>query len=179
MDKSKTPLRTKAKARNDVLEDWYFRYRNDLLRYWMSAMPHSKAEELVQEIFARLLKVDDTCLIRSPRAYLFKIGNNVLSEWHVRSRRFPMVDAESDAIINNIPTGANPPEDQHQLEQLQRALAALPPTLRAAVVLHTKHGLTYDQIAQYLKVSKRMVRRYTLKGYAELRLLLNDNRNGC
>lgn len=178
MDRSKKRASARSKARADMIEDWYARYRDPLLRYWMAGMPPHKAEELVQEIFSRLLKVKDTDLIRSPRYYLFKIGRNVLAEWHKGTQRMPLIDGEPEMFVNETSTDSNPPEHQHQIEQLRRALAKLPPTRRSAIILHTRNGLTYDQVAEHLGISKRMVKRYMLESYVQLRQWLDGGTEG-
>ncbi len=70
------------------------------------------------------------------------------------------------------------PETRHDLdlmikhEDVERALAALPPEFRAAVVLCDVEGLTYDEIADVLGVKLGTVRSRIHRGRAQLRAAL-------
>lgn len=55
------------------------------------------------------------------------------------------------------------------MQELRRALAALPERWRVALLLQYQHGLTYRQIAARLGVSPSMVKKYLVKGLTRIR----------
>ena len=65
------------------------------------------------------------------------------------------------------------PAKSAELEQrdaaVQAALAKLPLAARTALLLQLRDGLTYEQIAEHMGVTRRAVKRYVANGYAELR----------
>ena len=156
--------------RQSNVAEWYDRYRDVLLRHWSAAMSGPDAHELVQEIFLRVLRVKDTRLISNPRAYLFRIGAHVLAEWRPREKQFPGYGLDPEVVDEGAALESDVAEQADAAARMQSALASLPPMVRAVVVLHAYHGLTYAETAGHLGVSRRMVKRYILKGYAQLRM---------
>lgn len=163
-----------AEHRQSNVAEWYDRYHDVLLRRWSAAMSGPDARELVQEVFLRVLRVKDPRLIANPRAYLFRIGAHVLVEWRLREKPFPEYGLDPETLADEGSLESTGAEPSNAAVRMQTALAGLPPMLRAAVVLHACHGLTYAQTAAHLDVSRRMVKRYILKGYAQLRTHFAD-----
>lgn len=131
-------------------------------------------QDLTQEVFLRLLRVENPELIEAPHAYLYRIAVHVLSEWRARERRSKLHDSDG---LEGLPSDDSPhqtAEQKSQAMQLQGALSRLPANCRAALVLHTQHQLTYGQIARHLGVTERMVKRYIVKGYAGMRQWLSQ-----
>jgi RNA polymerase sigma-70 factor (ECF subfamily) len=58
------------------------------------------------------------------------------------------------------------------LENLQCTLDALPPKARATFMLHRRDGLSFDEIATELGISRPMVKKYLTKALLQLRLRL-------
>src|SRR5580692_5052723 len=47
---------------------------------------HAEAQDIAQEIYLRLLRLDNKHLIRSPEAFLFRLAANAVYEWRMRAR---------------------------------------------------------------------------------------------
>ena len=56
--------------------------------------------------------------------------------------------------------------------QMREALACLGVMPRAVIFLKLREGMTNDEIASHLGITKRMVKRHLVSGYAELRARL-------
>ena len=168
-----------------LVAQWYEKYHEALLRRWSGTLSAQDGRELAQEVFLRLLRTRDLSLIRHPRAYLFRIAGHVVAEWRAHEDLFSPLDdrywcadvaptdrldleqADADVGFTSVAEGRN-------VHRLKQALDKLPLVLRTTVVLHAQHGMSYDEIATHMQVSKRMVKRYIVKGYAQLRRQLTE-----
>ena len=148
---------------------WFERW-HALIRHALSGRLQRKedVDDMAQEVYLRLLRVRDLDLVRSPRSYLYRIAVNVAEEWRLRAPQAWDHSAPLDALEAD-----EEPEKETELEQrdaaVQSALAKLPLAARTALVLQLRDGLTYEQIAEHMGVTRRAVKRYVANGYAELR----------
>lgn len=133
-------------------------------------------DDLVQEVFTRLLRVRDTELVRDPLAYLFGIAANVAREF--LQRRYQdsvMFDSE---VADRTPPGAERLADggvAERLElgdQLNRALNKLPPTHRLVILLVKRDGLSYAEASRTTGLSVHTIEKYLVEARALLRVIL-------
>ena len=123
--------------------------------------------DLVQEVFLRLLRIEDHESIRMPEAYVFALANHVLYQHRLRqARRRDTVDilevlAEMQTLPEDDP--ATQAETLARVEELERVLGQLPPRAQAALILHRRDGLTLAEIASTLGVSRPMAKKYLAK----------------
>ncbi len=159
--------------------EWFERSRF-LIRQALAQRLNRAADidDLAQEVYLRLLRVPRPDLVRNPQAYLYRVAINVAEEW--RARAAQSCDHSSEALQNlSAHDDLEGDASQHQRAQaVQRALEALPDASRTAVVLHVRDGMTYEEVAQHMGVSRRAVKRYVAKGYAALRLRLDAFASG-
>lgn len=149
---------------------WFDRYHDQLLRFLANGLSErSDAQDLAQEVFLRILRVEDPDLIRHPRAYLYRVAVNVIQEWRLRNRRFPVQD---NYDLEQEPAESEPMEHVEATERAQRlnaAIARLPARYRAVLMLRVNQGLTHKEVAEELGMTPRMVKRHLVKAYAKLR----------
>ena len=134
--------------------------------------------DLMQEIFLRLLRVPDHEAIRSPEAYLFTIARHVAQQHALRSKATP-TSAELQQVLAelNAADAADPALEvgaQQCLEDLNRALAHLPPRVRATFLLHRRDGLTLEDIGRQFGVSRPQAKKYLARAVAQLRKQLDE-----
>ncbi len=155
--------------------EWADAWHGDLLKFLTRrAVTHADAEDLAQEVYLRLLRVDRNDLVRQPRSYLLRIAANLLHEWRLKARQARPHDAQS---LEDLESHDCPERDTMQLlrgQRLAEELQRLPPRVRAALVLQIRDGLSYEQIAAQMNVSQRMIKRYLLTAYAALRSRLSN-----
>lgn len=66
------------------LEGVVQRNDQDLKRYLSQRVANrAEAEDLAQEIYLRLLRIERQDLIRSPEALLFRVASNAVFEWRL------------------------------------------------------------------------------------------------
>ena len=147
-----------------------------LLRFMGARLANERdAEELAQEAYVRLLRASKSRLNNDPVAYLFRIARNLLHEWY--ASRPPQSDSLEEHELRD--TGLSV-EDQTEVSQymdrLESALNQLAPKCRAAILMHRRDGMTYDEIAADLGVSSSMVKKYLSQGLARCRASLRGLR---
>lgn len=152
------------------LRDWADEWHGDLVKFLARRTASSAdAQDLAQEVYLRLLRVERLDLIRKPRSYLLRIGANLLHEWRLKANQARPHSAEGLAEL----VASEDPEVETARDMRTKRLAAelrkLSPAIRAALILQVHDGLTYQQIAVQMQVTPRMIKRYLLEGYARLR----------
>lgn len=136
------------------------------------------ASDLVQEVYLRLLRVEDHETIRMPEAYVFALANHVLYQYRLRQSRArepaELLDvlAEAQSAFENDPLVQS--ETQQRIEELEEVLQELSPKARAALILHRRDGLTLEQIGGELGVSRPMVKKYLAKALLRCRQAFDE-----
>lgn len=131
-------------------------------------------EDLVQEVYVRLLKIDDGKFVRNPRAYILQTAAHVAHDFMTKDRRakqFVVVDSEIVDTVSENPSDL--PMDQvatrlSTQEQLNKALAKLPPLHQAVLLMYAREGYSYKEIAARLGVSVDRVERYLASAKQQL-----------
>ncbi|MHB8813386.1 MAG: RNA polymerase sigma factor [Steroidobacteraceae bacterium] len=136
------------------------------------------AADLVQEVFLRLLRIQDHETIRMPEAYVFALANHVLYQHRLRraqrAEALDILDVLAD--IQSIPPEdpAMKAETEQRVEQLERALAQLSPRAQAVLVLHRRDGFSLEEIAAHFGVSRPMAKKYLAKALLHCRQQLEE-----
>jgi RNA polymerase sigma-70 factor (ECF subfamily) len=137
----------------------------------------SHAPDLAQEVYLRVLRLNDTEAIRNPEAYLFTVAANIVKEQAVMARRARnTVDVErvpDEPQLQELPTLESDLDTQTRLAQLREALSQLPPKCQAAVILQYRHGLGQQEVAERLGISTHMVKKYVAQALVHCRRRLN------
>jgi RNA polymerase sigma-70 factor (ECF subfamily) len=125
----------------------YRRHQGPVYRYALNMSGKADiAEEVVQDVFLVLLR--DPCqfdALRSPlTAYLLGIARNRVLRWLEKTRSFePELEQQADprnALLE--------PERKQMIEQLRRAILALPANYREAVILCDIEEMDYAAAAE-------------------------------
>lgn len=148
-------------------------YHAELHRFLMRRLQNAQqAQDLAQEAYLRLLRVERSELVRQPRAYLYRIAVNLLSEFRLRAQREPIV-FDSDVLAQAAEHVADTPADEGDraadAQQIELLLEQLPPLYRAIFVLRKRDGLSYPEIAQQLDISVHTVKKYLARAVAKCR----------
>ncbi len=130
------------------------------------------AEDLTQEVFIRAFRSIHKFQPGTLEGWLHRITTNLFLDSARRAGRVRLHELGNEsANLASARTDA-PDEivDEADLDHdVSRALAALPPEYRAAVVLCDIEGLSYDEIAAVLDVKVGTVRSRIHRGRAQLR----------
>jgi RNA polymerase sigma-70 factor (ECF subfamily) len=124
----------------------------------------SEIDELVQEVYLRMLRVPDIEMLRNPAAYLYTVASNLAKEHAVQERRLQQsLDVDDPAIqeqLAELPAFAGFVDAEVRVKRLREVLRQLPPKCHAAVVMQYWHGMSYEAIAEKLEISPHMVKKY-------------------
>jgi RNA polymerase sigma factor (sigma-70 family) len=148
------------------------------LRRYLAARLRNAADvsDLVQEVFLRLLRVDRHESIRNPEAYVMTVAGHVLHQHTLRSATAPESMSGLDVLVELQTAIETDPVEQidahRRLQELDRVLERLAPNVHATFVLHRRDGMTLDEIAKELGVSRPMVKKYLAKAIVQCRELL-------
>lgn len=138
------------------------------------------AEDLVQETFVRVFRSLHTYTPGTFEGWLHRITTNLfLDQARRRSRvRLELMGEDVDRMPVRSPehTPEREFEHQHLDDDVQRALDALAPEYRAAVVLADLEGLSYEEIAVTLGIKLGTVRSRIHRARARLRVSLAHRR---
>jgi len=152
-------------------------YKRQLHSYLLRRLGKPQnVDDLAQEVYLRLLRIDDSEFMRTPLAYLYRVAANVLSDWNAVEQRERHVTADSEELDRWAESAAaawpeNPNERLELSEQISKALEHLPPLQAAVLVLFEQEGLSYQEIAQRLQISVHTVEKYLTLARARMRTM--------
>jgi RNA polymerase sigma-70 factor (ECF subfamily) len=135
---------------------------------------HDEAEDLTQDIFLKIFKSLDTFDRRANfQTWLISVSRNLCID-HYRSVRKERETIDREVDTSELAPSTPEPGPIAALEQrdrvvlLRQALAALPDTLRTAVLLRDIQELSYQEIADRLKLPEGTVKSRINRGRMEL-----------
>jgi len=131
-------------------------------------------DDILQEVYCRLLTVGSTDHILDPRAYLFKAARRVLLQRIRHSRVVPITTMQNlDAL--SVADRRGDPEtalsSRAELSHVLDLIRGLPERCRQVFILRKVHGCSQAETAEKLKLSENIVEKDTAKG---LTLILDD-----
>jgi RNA polymerase sigma-70 factor (ECF subfamily) len=154
-------------------------YGHSLRRFLASRLRNAAVDlpDLVQEVFLRLLRVQQHETVRSPEAYLITIASHVLHQHSLRQSDRPespdaMMWMEQQSAIEDDP--ATQVDMQQRIAQLERALSRLSPKARAALIMHRRDGFSLEEIGARLGISRAMAKKYLAQALAFCRKRLAE-----
>ena len=141
------------------------------LAYRLTGNPYD-AEDLTHDVFVRVFRSLHSYQPGTFEGWLHRITTNVFLD-KMRHKQRIRFDALPEDAAGRLPSGEKGPEqtyhDARFDDDVQRALDALAPEFRAAVVLCDIEGLSYEEISATLGVKLGTVRSRIHRGRAQLR----------
>jgi RNA polymerase sigma factor (sigma-70 family) len=133
------------------------------------------AEDLTQEVFVRVFRSLSTYTPGTFEGWLHRITTNLFLDQARRKQRIrfdALTDARAAYLVGAEVEPALAVTDRTFDDDVEGALASLPPDFRAAVVLCDVEGLSYEEIADILDAKLGTVRSRIHRGRAMLRVAL-------
>lgn len=171
---------TAATGRRQALLDRIIGEHADALRRFLQSRvaDPSEREDIAQDAFVRLSDYRALSELDNPRAFLFRIAENLI---HDRRRRGTTRAGLNAALPDGLeaPDPA-PPADvvlQHRqaLARVEAAILALDEPARTAFLLSRYHDMSYAQIALHLGVSVKTVEKYISSALVVLRRAIGSD----
>lgn len=136
------------------------------------------AEDLTQDVFVKAFRSIHTFEPGTLRGWLHRITTNLFLDQARRRQRLrfdPMAEA-AEWVVSSQPQPEAVMTEGAFDHDVDRALAALPPDQRVAVVLCDIEGLSYEEIATILDIKVSAVRSRIHRGRERLRASLAHRR---
>lgn len=141
-----------------------FRAHYDSLIHYVRSRVRSDAEarDIAQEAYLRLMRYREHQDPGSLKALVFRIATNLVSMRARAARARP--DHEPLEAAQEVPGSEPTPERQllaeQQLARLTEVIQRLPPKCQQAFVLSRFHNMGYQEIADRLRISVKMVEKH-------------------
>lgn len=152
-------------------------YQKHHRKLWAFALRHVKdpavAEDMVHDTFLKFWESKQEYATRENLApLLFTILRNLLVNHYRRS-------VLENKVISLLPDPHNEASgtDQEKIQALRAAIEGLPPKRRQIFKMSKQQGMTYEEIAEELSISKNTVEVHLVKAYKFLRQKLKDSRS--
>lgn len=117
-------------------------------------------DDLVQETYAKVMRVRESGPVASPKSLLFTIARNAAFSLLRRQQAVAMEstgDMERFSLVAESPDAAEIASQAQEIELLQEALRELPDRCRQILTLRMTYGLKHREIAEQLGIAERTV----------------------
>ena len=145
-----------------------------LIRAKLSSMPvyDLDIEDVIQEMYARILSAPSPEAIRYPRQYAVQTAKAIVID-HLRHSRVISITSNGSLDMLDIPMAEANTEErlgyQSEIAAVAEALAQLPAMCRETLILRRMEGLSQKEVAERLKISEKTVEKHMANG---VRLLI-------
>jgi len=148
------------------------RYQTPLFNFYLKLTgDRAASEDLVQEVFFRILKYRQSYRVETPfRAWMYQIARNARLD-HLR-RRKPETSWEPEMSPSVTPTDTA--QQAQEAVLLHRALMRMPEEKREVLVLSRFQDLKYEEIAQLLGCETGTVKTRVHRALQELREIFHE-----
>ena len=152
-----------------------------LRRYLAARMRNAAADvpDLVQEVFLRLLRLDNHEAIRNSQAYLYTVASHVLHQHALRRAAAGETAAVTDFALEIGRADSDPAlqlELEQQFEQLGERLREIAPKAYATFMLHRYHGLPLQEVSERIGASYSMTKKYLARALSYIETELEASR---
>ncbi|AYD04159.1 RNA polymerase sigma factor [Neorhizobium sp. NCHU2750] len=136
----------------------------------------SEAEDAFQDTFLKAQGIVSTPEIANPRAYVFRIAENVAMDRlrrRVAQRRYLSTDDIPEAPAD-IATAEQIVDYRQRLKRLEVIIDGLPARQRQVFLMHKFDGMSHAEIARELGISRSGVEKLIMKALSTCRQKMDD-----
>jgi len=155
-------------------------YGQRLRRFLSARLRNAAADtpDLMQEVYLRLLRVEDQEAIRNPQAYLLTVASHVLHQHALRAsatlESVGLEDIEPHLQAEDHIDPAMEAETDELFEKMGQSLQKLSPRAYTTLILSRCEGMSLKEIGERLGVSRDQVKKYLARALLHVRQRLND-----
>jgi RNA polymerase sigma-70 factor (ECF subfamily) len=137
-----------------AFNELYHRYKSALYTYFLKLTSPSIAEELLQELFIKVIQKKNSFEFKSTfKTWIWKIAHNtIIDYWRSKNHQIQKITVELDDEINESHFLIDSVEQELLKKvtnkQLQLCINELPEEQQQIVFLHTYSELSHDEISQ-------------------------------
>jgi RNA polymerase sigma factor (sigma-70 family) len=164
--------------RSELVRRLFEEHNRALIRFLVAKLSsEAEAQEVAQEAYVRLLRLEDASAVSFLRAHLFSIAANLAVD-RLRHRQVCERNAPQD-FVEDLLTRPGPDREamgQQELEVVKAALKKLPEKCRRAFLLHVFEGHSVREIAETMQLTDRMIRHYVARAMTVCRECLDERK---
>ncbi|GGB02886.1 RNA polymerase sigma factor [Brucella endophytica] len=144
----------------------------DLVRHLTKKLGNAaSARDVAQDTYLRLRHLPAETLVLSPRAYIFRVANNIAVDYlraeTSRARYFTAENGHDQPLDEPLPDSVI--DYRQRLKILEQAVDELPDKCREVFLMHKFDGLSHAEIANALGISRSMVEKHIMKALSHCR----------
>ena len=149
-------------------------YQQELHGYLVNRLRgHSlDAADIAQETYLRLLRMKNTDVIENPHAYVYRVAGHVVRELALKEQmqKNLVTELDQESQLPHFVESAETQADRlMRLQHLEQIIEELPPTYQAVLILRKRDGMSHQEIADKLGISKHTVKKYLCRAVARCR----------
>jgi len=158
--------------------DYANQFAPQLRRFLAQQIPDAReAQDLMQEVYLRILTLKRPGEIRSPRAYLYRVAANIAWQHRLSCNTGPSLVPfeESEEIHASLPGSLRTSDPEaaaelcERLDEVTERLNPLPLRVRSALLWHYRDGYTCEEIGERLSIRRNRVKKYIARAMARCR----------
>ena len=154
-------------------------HESSLRAYLRSSLSSaSDVDDVVQDTYARILKVRETADVRSGKALLFAVARNAVRDLfrhRAVARHEPITETADSPVLQDTTDVVEFVSRQQELALLAEAIRTLPTRCREVLLLRKIQGLSQKEIAARLGISENTVETLVAKGTRRCRDFLREH----
>lgn len=136
---------------NKLITNYYIAHRDELLAFASSRLCDScLAEDLVQDVFLRLLSSDKMITEVTLPALVYTITRNLINDYYRRHTTYEQYEHYIKGVCSEVTTMESVFSAFEIMERLERGLVRLPENCREIYRLHIYGGMKVGEISREL-----------------------------
>lgn len=136
---------------NKLITNYYIAHRDELLAFASSRLGDSRqAEDIVQDVFLRLLSSDKMITEVTLPALVYTITRNLINDYYRRHTTYEQYEHYIKGVCSEVTTMESVFSAFEIMERLERGLVRLPENCREIYRLHIYDGMKVGEISREL-----------------------------
>lgn len=165
----RSPVVSPQESRATIVLDLFEQYYHRVYCFSRRSLPADAAEDIAQEVFTRLLKLERLPQIQVNVSYLIKIADNLIKRRYNKNQRFNRFLESAEDLAPRTARRPEAPVIEIDRGELERHLAHLTPMEADAVRLVICEGLSYQEAAESMGVPVSTVNNWKYRGLQKLK----------
>jgi len=172
---NKKPTKITTEKEFEEIFKEYFNPLVNFINHYLQNYENSR--EVVQNTFLKLWDKKDQLSIQSSlKNYLYRSAKNNMIDFIRKHQKLNVISDEEDIVLNNLPDSDEAALSPYIIRhEILIALERLKPKNREIFMLSKFEGLTYEEIAKHMGISKRTVEDNVARAIGRLREILSSN----
>ena len=134
-----------------LITNYYIAHRDELLAFASSRLGDSRlAEDIVQDVFLRLLSTDKMITEVTLPALVYTITRNLINDYYRRHTTYEQYEHYIKGVCSEVTTMESVFSAFEIMERLERGLVHLPENCREIYRLHIYGGMKVGEISREL-----------------------------